>query len=109
MALDPATHGPELIPPNLHMTTSNRPFVASTGMAASCRQHSNAPDLSSISALRVESPRLSVIPLAVVIRTPKQTFEEAGASLGLGIVMSLDDTGRDRPDCSGQRLPGSRP
>jgi hypothetical protein len=26
-------------PPNLHMTTSNRPFVASTGMAVFCRQH----------------------------------------------------------------------
>ena len=25
MALDPATHGPELIPPNLHMTTTITP------------------------------------------------------------------------------------
>jgi hypothetical protein len=37
--------------------------------------------------LLVEGPRLSVIPLAVVIRTAKQTFEEARASLGLGIVI----------------------
>ena len=47
----------------------------------------SAPDRSSKSALLVKSPRLSVIPLAVVIRTTKQTFEEAGASLGLGIVI----------------------
>ena len=47
----------------------------------------SAPDSSSICALLIESPRLSVIPLAVVIRTTKQTFEEAGASLGLGIVI----------------------
>ena len=46
-----------------------------------------SPDSSSISALLVESPQLSVIPLAVVIRTAKQTFEEARASLELGIVI----------------------
>ena len=97
-------------PPNLHITTSNRPFVASTGMAVFCRRHNKR-------ARPVVNIRAAGKKPAIVRNTPgccnkdhQTNVRRSWGEFGVG-YSNCPRSGirRRRLDCSGQRLPGSRP